>query len=178
MKKKIYIIAFLSILIMFFSGITYSLFHSNTSLNSSNQGLANFVFNAENLDSITLNLADLKPGAVLEYEFSIANNELEKVSDVTIEYQLKIKTYHFIPLNIELYKFNEKYNYVGNCDEKYTRDSNKQLVCNMPVEQLTRNKNTKDTYKVVISFPAEYNDIEYANLVDFIDIEIDSWQKI
>ena len=178
MKKKIYIILSFIILIMFFSGITYSLFHSSTSLTSNNQGLANFVFNAENLDSIALNLADLKPGTVLEYEFSITNNELEKVSDVTIEYQLKIKTYHFIPLDIKLYKLNEKYDYVGNCDEKYTRDSDNKLVCNMPIEQMNKNENTVDTYKLVISFPEEYSDVEYANLVDFIDIEIDSWQKI
>lgn len=178
MKRKIYIVLLLVVFVMFFSGITYSLFHSSTSLNSNNQGLANFVFNAEDLDSITLNMADLKPGAVLEYEFSVKNNESQKVSDVTIEYQLKIKTYHFIPLNIELYKFNEKYDYIGKCDEKYTRDSKNQLVCNMPVEQMDKNKNTTDKYKIVVSFPSEYNDIKYANLVDFIDIEVDSWQKI
>lgn len=178
MKRKIYIVLSLVLLLLFFSGITYSLFHSNTSLNSNNQGLANFVFNAENLDSISLNLDDLKPGTTLEYEFSVANNELEKISDVTIEYQLKIKTYHFIPLNIDLYKITDKEEKVGNCDEKYTRDSDNQLICNMPIEQMSRNTNAKDNYKIVISFPAEYSGIEYSNLVDFIDIEIDSWQKI
>lgn len=177
MKRKIYITLFLVILILFFSGITYSLFNSNVVLNSNNKGLASFVFNTENLDSITLNLNDLKPGDILEYEFSVTNNELEKISDVTIEYQLKIKTYHFIPLNIELYKVNETNDFVGKCDEK-TRDSKNQVVCDMPVEQMDKNSNTKDTYKIKIEFPLEYNDINYSNLVDFIDIEIDSWQKI
>lgn len=178
MKRKIYIALSLILLVLFFSGITYSLFHSNTSLNSSNQGLANFVFNAENLDSISLNLEDLTPGTTLEYEFSVTNKELEKISDVTIEYELKIKTYHFIPLNIELYKITDKEEKVGNCEDDYERDSNNQLVCNMPIEQMDKNVNTTDNYKIVISFPSEYSGIEYSNLVDFIDIEIDSWQKI
>ena len=35
-----------------------------------------------------------------------------------------------------------------------------------------------DDYKLVISFPQEYNDVLYSNLVDYMSIEIESWQKI
>ena len=35
-----------------------------------------------------------------------------------------------------------------------------------------------DDYKLKIKFPSEYNDEIYSNLVDFISMEIKSWQKI
>ena len=34
-----------------------------------------------------------------------------------------------------------------------------------------------DNYKLVLEFPIEFNGEEYANLVDYISIEINSWQK-
>lgn len=178
MKKKIYLIILLLTIATFFSGITYSLFNSDALLSSNDQGVASFIFNTENLDKIDLNLNGLKPGDSYEYEFSVTNNESEKVSDVTIEYQLTIKTYHFIPLDIELYKVIDTLEYIGSCDETYTRNSENKLICNMPVQQMNKSENKKDTYKLKISFKDEYNDKKYSDLVDFINLEIDSWQKI
>ena len=38
--------------------------------------------------------------------------------------------------------------------------------------------NATDNYKLVIEFPEEFNDDSYTDLVDYIDIEIKSWQAI
>ena len=35
-----------------------------------------------------------------------------------------------------------------------------------------------DTYRLDIEFPSKYNSEDYANLVDYIDIDIRSWQVI
>ena len=35
----------------------------------------------------------------------------------------------------------------------------------------------KDDFKIKISFPEAYNNLEYTELVDYIDIDISSWQK-
>ena len=96
MKKKMYLIILLIVLVTFFSGITYSFFHSNGTLTSNNQGIASFIFETNNLDKIDLNLNNLKPGDEKEYLFSVTNTSDNKVSDVTLEYKLSIKTYHFI----------------------------------------------------------------------------------
>ena len=37
---------------------------------------------------------------------------------------------------------------------------------------------TYDNYRLDISFPAEYNGSDFTELVDFIDIEIRSWQSV
>lgn len=179
MKKKMYIAIMLIVLITFFSGITYSFFHTNAIMNSSNQGIASFVFEANSVDEIDLELNDLMPGTKKEYFFSVANTKNEVISDVTVEYQLIIKTYHFIPLTINLYKIEEeKENFVGKCDETISRNSLNELVCNMPSEILDNSIEQKHDYKLKIEFPEKYNDISYSNLVDFINIEIESWQKI
>lgn len=179
MKKKIYLIIILIMLVTFFSGITYSFFHSSATMVSSNQGIANFIFETSNLDQISLNLNDLKPGDEKEYLFSVTNSNDDVISDVTIEYQLSINTYHFIPITINLYKVNETEDkLIGTCDETSARNSSNELVCNMPIGVLANSEEQIDNYKLKIVFPSEYNDIVYANLVDYINIEIDSWQKI
>lgn len=179
MQKKIYITMMLIVLITFFSGITYSFFHSNVVMSSSNQGIASFVFETVTVDEIDLELNDLIPGTKKEYLFSVTNTKNNVISDVTVEYQLIIKTYHFIPLTIDLYKIeNEKDIFVGKCDESVSRNSLNELVCKMPIELLNNSKEEQIDYKIKIEFPEKYNDASYSNLVDFINIEIESWQKI
>ena len=179
MKKKVLMITVLLIFVAFFTSVTYSFFNSATESKPANQGIASFVFNAEKVDKIELDLNGLVPGEEREYNFSITNSKDEKISDVTIEYQLNIKTYHFIPLNISIYSVvDEKEELVGTCDEKSGRNELNELVCNMPIKTLNKSELEKENYKMKIIFPAEYNDISYSNLVDYINIEIESWQKI
>ena len=58
------------------------------------------------------------------------------------------------------------------------RNTNNELVCAMPLGTLENDKKQTDDYKLVITFPSEYNDVSYSNLVDYLNIEIESWQKI
>ncbi len=179
MKKKIILIMFLAIVVTFFSGVTYSFFNSKADFKSTNQGIASFVFETNKVDYIELDINNLVPGDEKEYLFSVTNSKGEKISDVTVEYQLRIKTYHFMPLTINLYKIEgETEKLIGNCDETVTRNSENELICNMPIETLKKTEEEVNDYKLKIGFPIEYNDISYSNLVDYINIEIESWQKI
>lgn len=179
MKKKLILIALLGILVTFLTGITYSLFNSRTTMISTNQGIASFIFEANNLDHIDLNLNGLVPGDNREYLFSVTNtNKKDKTSEVTVEYKLIIKTYHFMPLTINLYSVGEEETLIGTCDETAARNADNELVCSMPIGMLRNTIEETDDYKLVISFPSEYNDASYSNLVDYINIEIESWQKL
>lgn len=164
--------------LVFCFGITYSFFHSSSTLTSTDQDIAKFVFNAENLNQIQLPLIDLNPGDNNEYAFSVSNNQLEQVSDVSIQYQMTIKTYHVVPLVIEIYKLDgELEELVLNCDETYTRNADNELICNTPIQEMGYSSLILDNYKLKVSFPNQYNGEEYADLVDYINIEIKSWQK-
>ncbi len=177
-KYKIIIIVLVVALVAFGAGITYSLFRSDNII-TGDQGIAKFIFNAERLDELELPISNLNPGDESVYPFSISNSSSESTSNVTVEYQMTLKTYHFVPLIIELYKIvDEQEQRILTCDETYTRSSTNELLCNTPIEEMTYSSNVLDNYKLKIKFSSEYNSSEYAGLVDYLNIEIRSWQKI
>ncbi|MDD4035913.1 MAG: hypothetical protein PHS45_01125 [Bacilli bacterium] len=179
MKYKVLIVLFVLTLFIFGAGITYSMFYSGATLGSNNQDVAKFIFNTESLDQLQMPLIDLNPGDNEEYLFSVSNNYLGNISDVSVEYHMTIKTYHLVPLIIELYKMdgaNEEL--ILTCDETYTRNSQNELICNTPIQEMGHVSEELDNYKLKVNFPSEYNDVVYSDLVDYINIGIESWQKI
>ena len=174
-RLKIIVMLVSSIVLICGSGITYSLFTSSSRL-VANQKIAQFVFNATKTDVIELPITNLNPGAKSEYKFQVTNNIDNKRSDVTIKYQMTIKTFHFMPLEINLYKENEETPLLT-CEES-SRNTDNEVVCNTEVQTMDYKLNATDNYKLVIEFPEEYNDDSYTDLVDYIDIEIKSWQAI
>lgn len=175
MKYKILISLFIVMFFIFGIGITYSYFSSDTQLNSVDQRIAKFVFDTETLDRLELPLIDLTPGQSEEYSFSISNGSDDSYSDVNIEYQLTLLTPHFTPLIIQLYKGDDL---LMTCDESYSRNENNELVCNSPVQELSYDGESMDDYKLKITFDGLYNDEVFSNLIDYINIEIKSYQKI
>lgn len=177
-KYKILGILFVSTLLVLGFGLTYSIFNSNATLGS-NQNIAKFIFNTESLDQFQLSLTDLSPSEIAEYPFSVSNISSGKLSDVTIQYQITLKTYHLMPLLIQLYKMNgEEEELIMICDETYNRNDKNELVCASIVQELGFSVEKLDNYKLKIEFLENYNDMIYSDLVDFLNLEINSWQKI
>ena len=176
-KKKIIIIIVCVFILLCGTGITYSLFTSNSNL-IANQKIAQFIFNTTRTDSIELPITDFNPGdEPIKYTFEVANNLDQKKSEVTINYQIIIKTYHFMPLDIKLYKAGID-DALITCDEKYSRDEKtNQIICNTEVQKMVHDSEVTDKYTLELTFPKEYNSVVYADLVDYIDIDINSWQS-
>ena len=180
MKKKIFLIIFLLIMIVLGLGVTYSAFSSENRL-IINQEIASFIFETEQTDHISLALSDLKPGDETSYTFKVSNNKKIEdeinVSHVTINYQILISTFHFMPLEIELYKGeNEKALLV--CDESFNRNDNNEVFCTTEIQNMEFSRGITDDYELKVKFDEIYNTEEYSDLVDSIDIEIKSWQKV
>lgn len=175
MKRRILMILIAAVMLVFSLGITYSFFTSNAS-GSANQNIARFIFNTESLEQLQIPLIDLKPGTNEDYLFSVSNNYLEHTSEVSIKYLLTIKTYHIVPLSIELYKIGDEEELILTCDENHTRNDQNELVCNTQEQIMNHSTSRLDNYKLKVIFPNEYNSSVYADLVDYINIEIKSWQ--
>lgn len=175
MKYRLILIFILFGLIICFTGITYSMFNSESSFSVKNMQIAEFIFESERTDRIELDFADLKPGDSKEFNFQVSNAKDDVITNVTTQYQIIIKTFHFMPLLIELYKDNE---IVMTCNEKYSRNNDNALVCNSDVWEMNYNSVETENFKIKVTFPSEYNSYEYTELVDYIDIHISSWQKI
>ena len=177
-RLKLIIMLICAIIMVCGSGVTYSLFTSESNL-VANQKIAKFIFYAQKTDLIELPISDLKPGDKVDYTFKVANTLDNKKSDVTISYKIIMKTYHFMPLNINLYKVeDDKETLIITCDESISRTDN-QILCNTDTQHMmSHNKEVQDNYRLEVEFPKKYNTEAYTELVDFIDIEIKSWQTI
>lgn len=178
MKKRIVLISFMFVMLVFISCATYSAFKSGTGI-VVNQEVAEFVVDAKRIDHLEIPITDLNPGDSDSYLFSVSNIKDDLKSHVTVDYQIIIQTYHFMPLNIELYKIEEeKETLIMICDETYTRNDSNALVCNSEIQQMSHENDVLDNYKIKIEYDKKYNSSEYSDLVDFIDITIKSWQKV
>ncbi len=177
MKKRITLIIMFGFLNILLVGVTYSFFTSDTKF-FANQDIAKFVFNSEETSSISVPITDLNPGDTTSYTFEVANNVDDVVSQVSINYQVIIKTYHLMPLEIKLFKTGGADELILTCDESFSRDSDNQLVCNSLVQEMVYDVKSSDKYRLDIKFSEEYNNEDYTDLVDYIDINIRSWQVI
>lgn len=178
MKKRMFIIGFILVGIILSVSLTYSVFNDKTNMTSNNENFAKFIFNTEVLEEIELSLVDLKPGDTKEYNFSVSNNKNGKTSNISIEYVITLNTFHFIPLTIELYSVTDKEELIMTCDETYERNTNKELVCSLPSKELSHLNDKEDKYKLIVHFDEKYNTEEYSDLVDYINLNIKSSQKI
>ena len=177
MKSKIVIILVVLSITVLGAGVTYSYFVANKNGSTGTNDIAKFIFNNTVSDSLNIPLLDFKPGDIKTYDFKISNSdeELDKTSDVTIDYELTILTPHYIPLIIELYKEDTL---LMTCDESKTRNANNELVCKTPIQELIYEEESEDNYQLKVTFDSNYNTEEYANLIDYINIEIKSYQKV
>lgn len=180
-KYKFLLGLFIMVMLLLSSGITYSIFNSTSTLTTQDQQIAKFVFDTNVTDYIELNLTNINPGDIKEYLFSVSNSQSENLSNITVDYEITVKTYHLIPLIIELYKVDSDNNetLLMDCNENYyTRNSSNELICNSPTQIMSFKNEVLDKYKIKVTFPSEYNNEIYANLVDYIDLEISSRQKL
>jgi len=179
MRKKILIVLIALIILTIGIGVTYSVFSSNVVATSTDQHIAKFIFNAESSTELQLPLVDLNPGDDEEYLFAVSNNDSGTLTDIAVGYELTIKTYHLIPLVIKLYKVDGANDVlILTCDETYTRNDDNELTCTSPTQDMGYVSEKLDSYKLKVNFPVAYNDEGYSNLVDYIDVEIKSWQKV
>lgn len=178
MKKRLFVLITFGLLNVLLVGVTYSLFNADSGI-IVNQKIAKFVFDAKKTDVISVPLTNLNPGESSSYTFQVTNNLDEVTSDVNINYQCVVKTMHLMPLDIKLYKLeDDTEKVVMECNETFSRNENNLLVCNSIEQSMSYQEDVLDDYRLDISFPAEYNNLDYTELVDFIDIEIRSWQNV
>lgn len=173
MKKKSYIIFALITLSIFFTGITYSFFTSSKD-GRGEQDLAKFVFNSEIVNEIDIPLINMQPGSEDNYTFQVKNTFEMQTTDVSVDYKITVKTYHFIPTIINLYKDDEL---LFTCDETNERNSDNEIECITDEYYFSYDDNNTHDYNLEVIFDPEFNTSEYMNLVDFLKIELNSYQK-
>ncbi len=176
MKKKLILIAILACLAVVSVGVTYS-YYSSSGNASGELAFATFIFEEEETSLIDIPLTNLVPGSRVSHDFSVTNEVGGKISDVVLEYTITIKTQLLMPLTYELRDVTGTENLLLTCDSSSSRDSENIVVCKTEVIEMGNENVEVKNYRLDVIFPSTYTNPIYAGLVDYVDIEIDSFQK-
>lgn len=177
--KLIIIVLCFLIVIRIFS-ITLSKYESKSNSNA-HIDIAFFLLK-EDYQSMNLNLGKIFPREESYiYTFKITNEENGKIAEVDIEYDLKIRTTTNLPLSFKLYM-----------NEDYMSDTSKNIIVNTIDEkdeygtyfkilqtekqEFIHSTAKSNIYTLLIYFPKEYNTEDYQDIIDFIEIAVDSKQ--
>ena len=181
-KKKIILILLIAYILIFGINTTYSMYKSSSN-SELKLSFAKIIFNNKELNNLSLPVNNLIPGESIEYQFMVSNSKDGNISEIDIGYSISIETFNIIPVNINLYNTNSE-NPIMECNkDNFNRNTENKLICNTEEFKLKYNEETTDNYKLVISFDQLDNNNEtwseeYSDLIDFIDIKINSWQIV
>lgn len=136
----------------------------------------------EDYKTMTLNLESILPqDNAYVYEFSIGNEEGEEVADVDIEYELTIRTTTNLPLTYELY-MNEQYTKENATniikENNVNLDEHGTYFRTITTEKiyLSYKQGTTNLYQLVIKFPANYNQDNYQDIIELLEIRVNAEQ--
>lgn len=182
-KKKVIICLIIFNLLIIGVGSTYSAYRSSGNGNTSNFSYAKMIFNNEETTQISIDSSGIKPGETQSYTFKVSNNKSGVKSDVNIGYKIIIQTFHLMPTTIYLYDTNNNNkNLIMTCNGNNNRNTEHKIECISSEYVLNYSSNVTNNYEIDVLFNStdangETWEKEYSELIDFIDIKIDSYQK-
>ena len=138
-----------------------------------------FYLLSEDYKSMSLNLASIIPQEdAYSYTFSIGNIENEETADVDLIYELTIRTTTNLPLTYELYKIEgtEKINVITNNTIEKDEDGTYFRKITTEDENLYYKEPKTNLYEINIHFPEDYNSINYQNIIELLEINVNSHQ--
>lgn len=177
MKFVILLLCFFVVIRMF--TLTLSKFQSITKSNP-NIDIAFYVFK-EDYQTMQLNLGSIIPRSdPYIYHFSVSNTDGINTAEVNMKYNLKIKTTTNLPIDYVLYleDNNEKKEISVITNNKVEKDEYGTYFRIIETEDriFYYTKPETNIYKLVITFPEIYNSINYENIIESIEILVDSKQ--
>lgn len=117
------------------------------------------------LDTETITLKINPKNSEKTYRFNVSNIENEKKSEVSMQYTIQITTLENLPLEFELYKWeNEQVTTTNLLTNNITE--NIQMRLGSPAHE----------YQLKIKWKDNNNDYKYAKVVDYIQIRVHSEQ--
>ncbi len=172
---KIFIILLCLLLVLLTIRFTVSRYQTKSNSNGS-LDIA-FYLVKEDYQTMNIKLDSIIPrDEAYTYTFAISNTNGTNRADVNLTYDLTIVATTNLPLNYELL-INGSDAIITNTvaqdgDGTYFRTITTQT------QELDYTTDKTNTYKLNVYFPAEYDDINYQDIVDAVQIKVNSRQKI
>ena len=187
-KGRFLLFALLLILVLFVSYFLFRISYARYELKSrlvANIDKALYIFDT---DEVRFNL---DPDGIIPsdtpytYRFSVANFSESKLSDVDLDYGIRIRTTTNLPITIQMYR-NElptdpgAINILGGSRSVQDEDGAWYRIYEVPDRyDMLYTTETTDYYTLVITFPLVYaSDTTYVNTIENIEVTLDSMQII
>lgn len=136
----------------------------------------------EDYKTMTLNLASLFPqDDAYVFTFTIGNQDGDKTAEIDLEYDLTIRTTTNLPLTYELYK-NQDYKDTGAVDIIKTNNIEQDeydtyfRIMTTETEIMKYKEPKTNVYQLVVHFPENYNTTNYQNIIEALEINVNSHQ--
>lgn len=143
--------------------------------------IAFYILNKD-FQTMNLNLDSILPrDEPYVYSFSVGNTNGKENAQIDLEYNLSIRTTTNLPLTYELYK-NQEYtdsdaiNIIKTNEVAQDADGTYFRTITTDKVQLNYTDITTDIYQLVVRFPSIYNTTDYQDIIEAIEIDIDSNQ--
>ena len=133
----------------------------------------------EDFQTMTLKLESMVPRPEpYIYNFTVSNFDGAKRTETKLEYVLTIRTTTNIPLNFKLFDTNS--GSIDITDEEIAPDEDGTIFRRLKtnVREFGFLENQTNNYRLEIELPIIYKDSEYQDLIELVEINVDSKQKI
>lgn len=146
-----------------------------TEANSSADVDIAFYLFKEDFKTMELNLESLIPQEdKYTYFFNIGNQDGEETAEIDLEYDLTIRTTTNLPLTYELYMNGE--NIIKSNEIVQDEDNTYFRVITTDTQKLSYRAPKTNQYELVIYFSEQYNTINYQDIIELLEITVDSRQ--
>ena len=129
----------------------------------------------EDYKTMTLNLAKLVPqNNAYRYIFTIGNEENGKIAETDLEYDLTLRTTTNLPLTFELYINGE--DAIEKNEIRPDEQGTYFRTITTKSQQLSYKEAKTNQYELVVYFPVNYNTTNYQDIIEMLEITVDSRQ--
>jgi len=161
--------------------LTLSKFQSVTQSNP-NIDIAFYILK-EDYQTMQLNLGSIIPRSEpYIYYFSVSNTDGVNTAEVNMKYNIKIRTTTNLPIDYALYiqdnETQEEINAIINNTTQKDEYGTYFRIIETQDKTFYYTKSETNVYKLVITFPEIYHSIEYENIIESIEILVDSKQIV
>ena len=152
--------------------------YTSSATSNANFDLAYYVFKEESI-SQELRLDDILPRSTpYIYTFSVANYEGEDRTQTSIEYDIEIKTTTNLPLNYSIHKQGETTSIIESEENRQDEYGTYFKYVTLEGDTFGFTQDEMNAYVIEVEFPEQYNLAQYEGIIEYIQITIDSKQKM
>ena len=152
--------------------------YSSTASSTANIELAYYLLGEESI-SQDLKLASILPQASpYVHEFSVANYKDGDRTQTALEYTIKIKMTTNLHLDVSVNKKNQSTNLVTSTRTEQDADGTFFKYITVQGDEFGYSTNQQNIYELKITFPTIYNSADYEGIIEYLQLTIESKQKI